>query len=78
MPCHTPLSGPSCPDGGDVLRWTGKLCAVLNPYAAVVKMPLFSRGGIIAEQHEFSDLNIMLVVPDGMDPEPGHNPARPG
>ena len=34
---------------------------------AVVKMLLFSREGVIAEQHEFSDLNIMLVVPDGMD-----------
>ena len=34
---------------------------------AVVKMLLFSREGVIGEQHEFSDLNIMLVVPDGMD-----------
>ena len=34
---------------------------------AVVKMLLFSREGVIAEQHEFSDLNIMLVVPDDTD-----------
>ena len=34
---------------------------------AVVKMLLFSREGVIAEQHEFSDLNIMLVVPDGTE-----------
>jgi hypothetical protein len=30
----------------------------------VVKMMIFSHEGVIAEQHEFTDLNILLVVKD--------------
>ena len=32
----------------------------------VVKMMIFSHEGVIAEQHEFTDLNILLVVKDDL------------
>lgn len=53
----------------DELQWLDAYRQSLREQCpdAVLKMLLFSREGIIAEQHEFSDLNIMLVVPDGMD-----------
>ena len=53
----------------DELQWLDAYRQVLRKQHpdAIVKMLLFSREGIIAEQHEFSDLNIMLVVPDEMD-----------
>ncbi len=35
----------------------------------VVKMMIFSHEGVIAEQHEFTDLNILLVVKDSLSPE---------
>ncbi len=33
----------------------------------VVKMMLFSHEGVIAEQHEFTDLNVLLVVKDEVE-----------
>ena len=35
----------------------------------VVKMMIFSHEGVIAEQHEFTDLNILLVVKDSIEVE---------
>ncbi len=35
----------------------------------VVKMMIFSHEGVIWDQHEFTDLNILLVVKDGMEVE---------